>query len=62
MKRQYRLIESDIDYLLMLDADPETMKFFPEGVRSRQGIENNIKKYITAYNEKRYGIRQCSHL
>ena len=38
----------------MLDADPETMRFFPDGVRSRQQIENNIKKYITAYNEKGY--------
>lgn len=47
-------VESDLDYLLMLDSDPETMRFFPDGVRSRQQIENNIKKYITAYNEKGY--------
>jgi ribosomal-protein-alanine N-acetyltransferase len=46
--------ENDLDYLLTLDADPETMSFFPGGVRSRQEIEINIKKYVTAYNEKGY--------
>ena len=24
-------VENDIDYLLLLDADPETMSFFPGG-------------------------------
>lgn len=48
-------VESDIDYLLMLDADPETMSFFPGGARTRQEIENNIKKYISGYNENGYG-------
>ena len=48
------LIENDLDYILMLDADPETMSFFPGGIRTRQEIENNIKKYITSYNENGY--------
>lgn len=48
--------ESDINYLLMLDADPETMSFFPGGARTREKIESNIKKYIHAYNENGYGI------
>jgi len=48
-------IESDLDYLLMLDADPETMSFFPSGVRSPKEIQDNIKRYITSYNEKGYG-------
>jgi len=49
-------VESDINYLLMLDADLEIMSFFPGGVRSRKEIEDNIRKYIAAYNEKGYGI------
>lgn len=49
-------VENDLDYLLMLDADPETMSYFPGGVRSRQEIDSNIKKYITAYHENKYGI------
>lgn len=48
--------EGDLNYLLMLDADPETMSFFPGGVRARHEIKDNIKKYITAYNEKGYSI------
>jgi RimJ/RimL family protein N-acetyltransferase len=47
-------VEGDLDYLMILDADPETMSFFPGGVRSREEIQNNIRKYITSYHEKGY--------
>lgn len=46
--------DSDLDYLMLLDADPETMSFFPGGVRTREEIQTNIKKYITLYNKKGY--------
>jgi [ribosomal protein S5]-alanine N-acetyltransferase len=48
--------ESDINYLLMLDADPEMMSFFPDGTRTSEEIKNNIKKYIDTYNKFGYGI------
>lgn len=50
------ILESDIDYLLMLDADTETMSFFPGGPRSIDEIKNNIQKYIDFYQKKGYGI------
>lgn len=49
-------VEGDLNNLLLLDADPETMSFFPGGVRTRQEIKNNIKRYIKDYTEKGYGI------
>ena len=50
------VVETDIDYILRLDADAETMHFFPGGARTRQQIENKIKEYIDDYNENGYGI------
>lgn len=49
-------IESDLENLLMLDTDPETMSFFPGGARTPEEIANNIKKYIKEYKEKGYGV------
>lgn len=49
-------IENDLNNLLTLDADPETMSFFPGGVRTHTEIENNIKRYINDFKEKGYGI------
>ena len=40
----------------MLDADEETMNFFPGGARTQEEINNNIKMYIDAYNKFGYGI------
>ena len=50
------VIEEDIDYLILLDADPDIMSFFPGGVRSHDEITANIKRYIKEYKEKGYGI------
>jgi len=50
------VIENDINYLLNLDTDPETMSFFPGGTRTPEEIKNNIKKYMDAYNNCGYGI------
>jgi hypothetical protein len=50
------VVVGDLNYLLMLDADPETMSFFPGGARTPKEIENNIKKYIDAYNKFDYGV------
>lgn len=49
-------VEDDLKYLLQLDADPETMSFFPGGARTQEEIKNNIKKYINSYNEKGYSV------
>lgn len=48
------IVENDLNYLLMLDADPETMSFFPGGVRTHEAISNNIKNYMRDYKEKGY--------
>jgi [ribosomal protein S5]-alanine N-acetyltransferase len=48
------IVENDLNYLLMLDADPETMSFFPGGVRTHEAIINNIKNYMRDYKEKGY--------
>lgn len=48
------IVENDLHYILMLDADPETMSFFPGGVRTNDEIVNNIKKYMQDYSEKGY--------
>ena len=48
--------ENDLNYFQMLDADPETMSFFPSGVRSTQEIKDKIKKYVTGYEKKGYGV------
>jgi RimJ/RimL family protein N-acetyltransferase len=49
-------IATDLDYLMMLDADPETMSFFPRGSRTREEIKDNIEKYVRNYQQMRYGI------
>jgi ribosomal-protein-alanine N-acetyltransferase len=46
----------DIEYFLMMDADPDTMSFFPGGARTQQQIEDKVAKYIAAYNQKKYGV------
>src|SRR3990167_10835927 len=48
--------ENDLNYFQILDADPETMSFFPSGVRSTQEIKDKIKKYVTGYEKKGYGV------
>lgn len=48
--------DSDLNYFQMLDADPETMSFFPSGVRSTQEIQDKIKKYVAGYKKNGYGV------
>lgn len=48
------MVENDLNYILMLDADPETMSFFPSGARTQEEITNNIKRYMTDYTQKGY--------
>jgi RimJ/RimL family protein N-acetyltransferase len=49
------ITEDDLNYLLLLDTDPEIMSFFPGGSRTEQQVKNNIKKMTTIFNEKGYG-------
>ncbi len=46
----------DLNHVASLDADPETMSFFPGGVRTLEEIEQNIEKYINFYHKYHYGI------
>jgi [ribosomal protein S5]-alanine N-acetyltransferase len=59
------IVENDLKYLLMLDADPETMSFFPGGVRAHEEIASNINKYMHNYKEKGYStfvvFDTCTH-
>ena len=48
--------EEDLPLLLQLDSDPETMHFFPGGVRTQAEIEIKIKKYVGNYHKKKYGV------
>ena len=48
------IAETDLNYLVLLDADPETMSFFPGGARTKEEIKNNIKRYMTDYAQKGY--------
>lgn len=47
---------NDINYFLMMDADPDTMSFFPGGARTQQQIEDKVANYIASYNQKKYGV------
>src|SRR5262245_48704835 len=49
------ITEDDLDYLLLLDADPEIRSFFPGGAQSQKEIEEKIKRYKKEYDERGYG-------
>jgi len=36
----------DVNYFLMMDADPDTMSFFPGGARTQQQIEDKVANYM----------------
>ena len=48
--------ENDLQYFQMLDADPETMSFYPSGVRNTEEMQEKIKKYVTCYKKNGYGV------
>lgn len=50
------VIESDTTYFNLLDADPETMSFFPGGPRAAEEIEAKVKEYIRYYQKNNYGV------
>lgn len=50
------VLESDIDYLIKLDCDPEVKKFFPGGALSVDKIPDKIKEYQDRYKHQGYGV------
>lgn len=50
------IVETDLEYFLVTDSDPEMMSFFPGGARTAQEIELKIKKYIDGYKKNHYGV------
>lgn len=52
----FRLVcDSDIDYLIKLDCDPEVKSFFPGGALSEKEVPNKIKEYKDKYKKQGYG-------
>jgi ribosomal-protein-alanine N-acetyltransferase len=49
------LLDSDVDYLIQLDCDPEIKKFFPGGALTKDKIPEKLKEYQDKYNKYGYG-------
>lgn len=49
------IIESDVEYLIKLDCDPEVKKFFPKGALAKDQIPAKIKEYQDEYKKLGYG-------
>lgn len=47
------LCDSDTNYLIKLDCDPEVKSFFPGGALSEEEVPNKIKEY--KYKKQEYG-------
>lgn len=49
------LQDSDVDYLIRLDCDPDIKKFFPGGALTCDKIPAKLKEYQDKYNKQGYG-------
>lgn len=49
------VLDSDIDYLIRLDCDPDIKKFFPGGALTEDKIPAKIKEYQDKYKKQGYG-------
>ena len=44
--------QSDIDYLVELNSDPDVRQFFPDGTQNREQTEARMNDFISYYKEK----------